>query len=54
MLDTKRSWFKDLEKTIGKIFGVLPLTPNQYTLLSGVMAIISAYFIVKELFWFGI
>lgn len=54
MLDTKRSWFKDLEKKIGRIFGALPLTPNQYTLLSGVMAIISAYFIIKELFWFGI
>ncbi|MFA5368554.1 MAG: CDP-alcohol phosphatidyltransferase family protein [Candidatus Paceibacterota bacterium] len=54
MLDTKRSWFKDLEKIVGKMFGVLPITPNQYTLLSGVMAIISAYFIVKELFWWAI
>jgi phosphatidylglycerophosphate synthase len=54
MLDTKRSWFKDLEKIVGKMFGVLPLSPNQYTLLSGVMAIISAYFIVKELFWWAI
>ncbi|MFA5087148.1 MAG: CDP-alcohol phosphatidyltransferase family protein [Candidatus Paceibacterota bacterium] len=54
MLDTKRSWFKDLEKLVGKMFGVLPITPNQYTLLSGLMAIISAYFIVKELFWMAI
>lgn len=54
MLDTKRSWFKDAEKVVGKMFGVLPLSPNQYTLLSGVMAIISAYFIVKELFWWAI
>jgi phosphatidylglycerophosphate synthase len=54
MLDTKRSWFKNLEKIIGKMFGVLPLTPNQYTLLSGFMAIISAYFIVQQQFWWAI
>jgi phosphatidylglycerophosphate synthase len=54
MLDTKRSWFKDLEVIIGKLFGALPLTPNQYTLLSGVMAIVSAYFIIREMFWMAI
>jgi archaetidylinositol phosphate synthase len=54
MLDTKRNWFKGSEKIIGKMFGVLPLTPNQYTLLSGVMAIIAAYFIAQQLFWWAI
>lgn len=54
MLDTKRSWFKSIEKIIGKMFEVLPLTPNQYTLLSGVMAIISAYFIIQQHFWWAI
>jgi archaetidylinositol phosphate synthase len=53
MLDTKRSWFKSLEKVIGKMFSALPLTPNQYTLLS-LMAIITAYFIIQQLFWLGI
>lgn len=54
MLDTKRNWFKSLEKVIGKMFSALPLTPNQYTLLSGLMAIIDAYFIMQQLFWLGI
>lgn len=54
MLDTKRSWFKGLEKVIGKMFGALPLTPNQYTLLSGLMAIIAAYFIIQQSFWWAI
>lgn len=54
MLDTKRSWFKDVEKIVGKMFGVLSITPNQYTLLSGLMAVISMYFIIKELFWVAI
>lgn len=46
MLDTKRHWFKDLEKIIGKIFGILPLTPNQYTYLSGVFALVGAWFMM--------
>ncbi|MDD5568821.1 MAG: CDP-alcohol phosphatidyltransferase family protein [Candidatus Pacebacteria bacterium] len=54
MLDTKRSWFKDVEVIIGKMFGVLPLTPNQYTLLSGAVAIVGASLIAKELFWWAI
>lgn len=48
MLDKKRHWFKDLEKIIGKVFGSLPLTPNQYTYLSGVFALIGLYFISQE------
>jgi len=48
MLDTKRHWFKDLEKIVGKIFGSLPLTPNQYTYLSGVFALIGLFFMIQE------
>jgi len=48
MLDTKRHWFKDLEKLIGSIFGALPITPNQYTYLSGVFALIGLWFMMGE------
>jgi len=52
MLDTKRHWFKDLEKIVGSIFGVLPLTPNQYTYLSGIFALVGLWFMMKEnLIW---
>ena len=52
MLDTKRHWFKDLEKLIGKIFGALPLTPNQYTYLSGIFALIGLWYMIQEnLIW---
>jgi len=48
MLDTKRHWFKDLEKLVGKIFGALPLTPNQYTYLSGIFALIGLWYMIQE------
>jgi phosphatidylglycerophosphate synthase len=52
MLDTKRHWFKDLEKLVGKIFGVLPLTPNQYTYLSGIFALVGLWYMIQEnLIW---
>lgn len=52
MLDTKRHWFKDLEKIVGSLFGILPLTPNQYTYLSGVFALIGLWFMMSEnLIW---
>lgn len=52
MLDLKRHWFKDIETLIGKTFGVFPLTPNQYTYLSGVFAIIGVVFMMKhDLIW---
>lgn len=52
MLDTKRHWFKDLEKVIGSIFGALPLTPNQYTYLSGIFALIGLWFMMsQDLVW---
>jgi phosphatidylglycerophosphate synthase len=52
MLDTKRYWFKDLESTVGSIFGALPLTPNQYTYLSGIFALIGLWFMMGgDLVW---
>jgi phosphatidylglycerophosphate synthase len=52
MLDTKRHWFKDLEKIVGKVFGALPLTPNQYTYLSGIFALVGLWFMFKtDLVW---
>ncbi len=52
MLDTKRHWFKDLEKIVGSVFGVLPLTPNQYTYLSGISALVGLWFMMREnLIW---
>ncbi|MCK9445331.1 CDP-alcohol phosphatidyltransferase family protein [bacterium] len=47
MLDTKRHWFKWLEKIVAKIFGVLPLTPNQFTYLSGFFAVFTLWFMIK-------
>lgn len=54
MLDTKRYWFKDLEKGFGRFFGAIPLTPNQYTVISGLMAVFSCYFIANQDFINGI
>jgi len=52
MLDEKRHWFKSLEIIIGKTFSALPITPNGYTYLSGVFALIGLYFmIVQNLPW---
>jgi len=48
MLDTKRHWFKDLEKIVGSVFGAFPLTPNQYTYLSGVFALIGLWYMMGE------
>ena len=52
MLDTKRYWFKSWEAVIGKIFSLLPITPNGYTCLSGVFALIGMYcLITQKLAW---
>lgn len=48
MLDTKRHWFKDIEKIVGSIFGAFPITPNQYTYLSGVFALIGLWYMMGE------
>jgi len=46
MLDLKREWFKSEERFIGKTLGKLPITPNQWTSLSVVFALVGLYFIV--------
>lgn len=48
MLDLHRNLFKGLEKQIGKIFSLLPVSPNQYTLISVLFAFISLYFLIKQ------
>ncbi|MDD3170386.1 MAG: CDP-alcohol phosphatidyltransferase family protein [Candidatus Pacebacteria bacterium] len=48
MLDTKRHWFKSLEVLVGKTFSLLPITPNGYTYLSGVFALIGMYYMIMQ------
>ncbi len=48
MLDLKRDLFKGLEKKVGRIFSYLPLSPNQWTLLSVFFALISLYFLINQ------
>jgi len=47
MLDTKRHWFKGIEKMVGKLFGSLPLYPNDYTVFSGIMAVFACFSISR-------
>jgi archaetidylinositol phosphate synthase len=48
MLDTKRHWFKSIEVVIGKFFSLFPITPNGYTYLSGVFALIGMYYMIMQ------
>jgi archaetidylinositol phosphate synthase len=48
MLYKKRKKFHKAEKIIGRVFSKLPLTPNQYTLLSLVFAILTFYFLYHQ------
>jgi len=48
MLDLQRDLFKKVEKIVGKIFSSLPITPNQYSLISIIFALISFYFLIKH------
>lgn len=48
MLDLYKIKFKKIENTAGKIFSLLPLSPNQYTLLSLFFAILSFLFLLKK------
>lgn len=50
MLFKRREKFNSLSVKIGIIFSKLPLTPNQWTLLAFVPAVISAYFLINESF----
>jgi len=48
MLDLYRNSFKKWEKKVGEIFSFLPISPNQYTLISIFFAIFSFYFLIKQ------
>lgn len=48
MLDQKRDLFKGIEKGVGKVFSYLPITPNQYTLISVLFGFGSLYFLIKQ------
>ncbi|MCK4474184.1 CDP-alcohol phosphatidyltransferase family protein [Candidatus Parcubacteria bacterium] len=48
MLDLHRNLFKGLEKKVGKIFSFLPITPNQWTLISILFAFVCLYFLIKQ------
>ena len=47
-MDLQRDLFKKVEKIVGKIFSSLPITPNQYSLISIIFALISFYFLIKH------
>lgn len=52
MLDLYKEKFKKLERGVGKIFSFLPLSPNQYTLISLIFAFGTFYFLMKQnLIW---
>lgn len=48
MLDLHRDLFQKLEKKIGRIFSLIPLSPNQYTLISLIFIFTSCYFLIKQ------
>jgi len=48
MLDLYRNSFKKWEKKVGRLFSFLPISPNQYTLISIFFAIFSFYFLIKQ------
>lgn len=47
MLDARREKFIKIEKRIAKFFSQLPLTPNQYTALTIILAFIAFLFLIK-------
>lgn len=48
MLDLYKNSFKGLEEKIGKVFSVLPITPNQWVLLSLFFAFFGFCFLIKQ------
>ena len=53
MLYFKRRYFNKMSKKIGIIFSKLSLSPNQWTLSSLILVIISFYFLVNQNFLIG-
>ena len=50
MLYLKRDAFKSIGKRLGRSFGKLPPSPNQWTSLSLVLALITFYFLINQNF----
>ncbi len=50
MLYKRRIYFDKLGKRIGLIFSKMPLSPNQWTILSLVFALIMLYFLINQNF----
>ena len=48
MLDLKRHLFIDFEKKVAKTFSTLPVSPNQWTLISVLFAVLSCWFLIKN------
>jgi phosphatidylglycerophosphate synthase len=54
MLYENRNKFIGLEKKLGNVFSYLPISPNQWTILSALFGIISMYYIIKQSFIFAV
>jgi len=50
MLYKKRKHFKDVSKNLGYVFSKFPISPNQWTTLSLVLALILFYFMINQNF----
>ncbi|NIM46653.1 MAG: hypothetical protein GTN40_00630 [Candidatus Aenigmarchaeota archaeon] len=50
MLYKKRKYFKELSKNFGRVFSKFPLSPNQWTISSLILAIILVYFLINQNF----
>lgn len=50
MLDQKRDSFRGFEKKLGEIFNHLPISPNQWTLISVLTGLLSLYFVIRQYF----
>jgi len=50
MLYKKRKYFKDLRRNIGKALVRIPISPNQWTISSLILAVILFYFLVNQEF----
>jgi archaetidylinositol phosphate synthase len=50
MLWKRRNYFNELSKKIGILFSKFSLSPNQWTMLSLLLVLITLYFLIKEEF----
>ena len=48
MLYLKREIFDGLSEKIGKSFSKIPMSPNQWTILSLILSVVTAYFLIKQ------